>query len=165
VKERWRANRQAKRRRKGERGQSLVELALTMPVLFLLLLGLIEFGHAFNSYLTVLASARDAARMAAQGGTGPTTLQNLIITETARLPTGSVPAANPCTNAAGGVCISGIDSSGDGTGGCPTLVSAKECVRVKVCYVHPFIVGIPFFDGGTSVRMCSETVMRLANEA
>jgi Flp pilus assembly protein TadG len=134
-----------------------------MPILFLLLLGLVEFGHAFNSYLTVLASGRDAARMAAQGGAGPTTLQNLITTETTRLPTGSVPAANNCSNAAGGVCISGIDSSGDGDGGC--VVASKECVRVKVCYVHPLIVGIPFFDGGSSVRMCSETVMRLANEA
>jgi hypothetical protein len=136
-----------------------------MPVLFVLLLGLVEFGHAFNSYLTVLASARDAARMAAQGGTGPTVLQNLITTETTRLPSGSVPSANSCTNAAGGVCIWGIDSNGDGTGGCPSLVSSKECVRVKVCYVHPFIVGIPFFDNGNSIRMCSETVMRLANEA
>jgi hypothetical protein len=104
--------------------------------------------------------------MAAQGGADHTLLENLVTNETERLPTGSVPTANDCSNAAGGMCIQGTNSDGTSNNtGCPTLVSSKECVRVKVCYVHPFIVGIPFFDGGTSVRMCSETVMRLASEA
>ena len=35
--------------KRGERGQALLEFALTAPLLLLMLLGLIEFGHALNS--------------------------------------------------------------------------------------------------------------------
>ena len=37
------------RKRRGERGQSLVELALTLPVLLLLLVGVAELGNSLNA--------------------------------------------------------------------------------------------------------------------
>ena len=45
-------------RRRGERGQSLVELALTLPVILFLLVGVVEVGNALNAYLTVVDGAR-----------------------------------------------------------------------------------------------------------
>lgn len=52
---------------KDNRGQSVVELALVLPVLLLLLGGMIEFGRVFHDYLVVTAAAREGARAAAVG--------------------------------------------------------------------------------------------------
>ncbi len=46
------------------RGQSLVEMALTLPVMLILLSGLIEFGFMLNEYLTLQDGVRNAARFA-----------------------------------------------------------------------------------------------------
>jgi Flp pilus assembly protein TadG len=159
------------RRRCGERGQSVLELALTMPILVLLLMGLIEFGHAYNSYLTIVAAARDAARMAAQGGASGDTLRVLVENETARLPASNDLDAinNECTDPSGGVCIEGIyltgSNAGEGDGLCTgTAGTPNNCVKVKVCYDHPMIVGIPIFTSANSIHMCSQTTMRLAHD-
>ena len=45
-----------------ERGQSLVEFALVLVPLFLILLGIIQFGFIFNSYVTITNAAREGAR-------------------------------------------------------------------------------------------------------
>jgi Flp pilus assembly protein TadG len=45
-----------------EDGQSLVEFALVLTPLFLVLLGIIQFGFIFNSYVTLTNSAREGAR-------------------------------------------------------------------------------------------------------
>ncbi len=45
----------------GERGQSLVELAITLPILILLLLGTVDFGMAIFSYSMLRDSAQEGA--------------------------------------------------------------------------------------------------------
>ena len=47
----------------GESGQSLVEFSLVLMPLFLILLGIIQFGFIFNTYVTMTNAARDAARL------------------------------------------------------------------------------------------------------
>ena len=49
---------------KSERGQSLVEFALVVPVLLLLLFGIIDFGRVFHASLTIDHAGREAARAA-----------------------------------------------------------------------------------------------------
>ncbi|NDJ75376.1 MAG: hypothetical protein GYB65_03880 [Chloroflexi bacterium] len=49
----------------GTRGQSLVELTLTLPVLLVMLLGLAEIGWYANNYLTLLDVVREAGRFGA----------------------------------------------------------------------------------------------------
>ncbi len=44
-----------------ERGQSLVELAISFPVILLLLLGTIDFGMAFYSFLIIRDAAQEGA--------------------------------------------------------------------------------------------------------
>ena len=44
------------------RGQSLVEFALVLMPLFFILLGIIQFGFVFNSYVTITNATREAAR-------------------------------------------------------------------------------------------------------
>jgi hypothetical protein len=50
------------RHRKDARGQSLVEFALVLVPLFILLLGIIQFGFIFNTYVTMTNAAREGAR-------------------------------------------------------------------------------------------------------
>ncbi|MEW6225688.1 MAG: TadE family protein [Chloroflexota bacterium] len=50
------------RRRDRDGGQSLVEFALILGPLLLLLLGVVQFGFIFNTYVTVSTAAREAAR-------------------------------------------------------------------------------------------------------
>ena len=47
----------------GEAGQSLVEFSLVLMPLFFILLGIIQFGFIFNTYVTMTNAARDAARL------------------------------------------------------------------------------------------------------
>jgi hypothetical protein len=49
------------------RAQSLVEFAITLPVLLLLFSGLVEFGFALNFYLSLLDATREAARYYSNG--------------------------------------------------------------------------------------------------
>ena len=48
-----------------ERGQTMVEFAIVLPVLCLLLFGAIQFGILFNSYVTLTDAVRAGARKAA----------------------------------------------------------------------------------------------------
>jgi Flp pilus assembly protein TadG len=50
-----------------ERGQTLVEFALVLPILSLLLLGVIQFGVAYNHYITLTDAVRAGARKGAVG--------------------------------------------------------------------------------------------------
>lgn len=53
-------------RREGrDRGASVVEFALVMPLLFMLVLGIIDYGLWFNDSISVRQGAREAARKAA----------------------------------------------------------------------------------------------------
>jgi Flp pilus assembly protein TadG len=45
-----------------DRGQSLVEFALVLVPLFVILLGIIQFGFVFNAYVTITNAAREGAR-------------------------------------------------------------------------------------------------------
>lgn len=46
-----------------EKGQSLVEFSLILMPLFFILLGIIQFGFIFNTYVTITNASRDAARL------------------------------------------------------------------------------------------------------
>ncbi len=48
-----------------ERGQTLVEFALLVPVLLLLIFGAIEFGRVFHATHVITSAAREGARAAA----------------------------------------------------------------------------------------------------
>jgi Flp pilus assembly protein TadG len=50
---------------RGEHGQAMTELALVMPIFAMLLLGIVQFGIAFNNYLTLTDATRAGARRAA----------------------------------------------------------------------------------------------------
>jgi TadE-like protein len=125
-------------RGRGERGQSLVELALTLPVLLLLLVGLVEVGNALNAYITVVDAGRDGARLGSKGGASDDEIKNLVVTEMGRLPDGVDPATD-------------ITVERD-------VVPDSPSIRVKVCYDHSLILGVPLVTPDP-LRICSTTTM------
>jgi len=52
-------------RLKNERGQTMAELTLVLPVLRVLLLGIAQFGVTFNNYVSLTDAVRAGARKAA----------------------------------------------------------------------------------------------------
>ena len=52
----------------GARGQAVVEFSLVLPLFLTVMLGIIEFGFAFNSVLAVNFASRNAALTAAESG-------------------------------------------------------------------------------------------------
>jgi Flp pilus assembly protein TadG len=138
----------------------MIEFALTAPLLIVLLLGLVEMGHAFNSYMTVVAAARDSARLGAQfGSADQTPLKNLVVTETTRLENAPIQIATPnCGTNNPGVCIT--TGTNTPTPGGPT----DKWINVRVCYNHSMIVGVPGVGNGP-INMCSQTKIRIANPA
>lgn len=56
-----------RRLQKDEKGQSIVELALILPIIIVILFGILEFGRIFHSYLVITHAAREGARVGAVG--------------------------------------------------------------------------------------------------
>jgi Flp pilus assembly protein TadG len=54
-----------RKKNKSQRGQSLVEFALVLPIFLLLVFAIIDFGFGFHAWLTVTNSAREGARIGA----------------------------------------------------------------------------------------------------
>lgn len=63
-------------RRKGS-GQAVVELALILPVLILVLVGILEFAILLSNYLVVQDAARDAVRQIVVGGNDAAVFQSV----------------------------------------------------------------------------------------
>ena len=48
-----------------EKGQTMAEFAIVLPLLVVLLFGIVQFGILFNNYVTLTDAARAGARAAA----------------------------------------------------------------------------------------------------
>ena len=58
----------SKRSKRSQRGQSLVEVAISMPILLMIIVGLVEVSQMGITQNRVSTAARNAARFGAQGG-------------------------------------------------------------------------------------------------
>ena len=97
------------RRIKESPGQSLVEFILVLPVVFLLIVNIINFGAFFYAWITVANAARAGADFAilgeASAGTlttpTPAQIQSIITTDILSLPNRASLVVNICQNNAG----------------------------------------------------------------
>lgn len=65
-------------KRRGERGQTMVEFAIVLPIFLVLLLGIAQLGIAFNNYLTLTDGVRAGARYGAVLRTSGTRVSDTI---------------------------------------------------------------------------------------
>ncbi len=121
-------------RHEGERGQALIEFALTIPVVFMVLFGIIDFGRALYAYDLVTNAARLGTRYAIVHGTSCT--------------------PSPCTATSGDIqtyvqsMVTGIDASSvtvvatwPAATGCAGGTATPLCpVLVKVTYSFKFLL-------------------------
>lgn len=70
-------------RNDAQEGQSLVELALLLPVLLLIMAGVLDLGRAFHAYVTVTNAAREGARYGAFHPTDSFGIRNQVEQEAA----------------------------------------------------------------------------------
>ncbi|HEY6532018.1 MAG TPA: TadE/TadG family type IV pilus assembly protein [Acidimicrobiales bacterium] len=147
----------------GDDGAVLVEFALVMPVLFLLLFGVIEFGINLNDYQAVRQAARDAARSAvvADYGTGSCAPP---VSATASQNSQAVACTAKAATGLTGVAVKVIFTDQNGTAF--TTDKVKVCVAVKARsmsgLLKPFLSNVTL---KTSVEMRAEKQLALSTTA
>ena len=137
---------------RGRRGQSLVEFALVVPMLLLMVVGVIEFGRAWNVSQVVTDAARQGARKAAV-----LNAQGLSASDIRDSVGDVVAAALGSVNQACGNCVDTVEGAGDG---------ANTPVRVVVAVPYDFMIfgpvmalaGQSFTNGSITLR--SAAIMR-----
>jgi Flp pilus assembly protein TadG len=121
-----------------ERGATAVEFALIVPLLIVLVLGIVEFGHAFQVQGTLSAAAREGVRLMA--------LQNDPAAARAAV-------RNAATSLKPGITDAQIAIS---PASCPVLNGGSTSVRLTITYPMPYLTG--FF--GTGLNLTGTGVMR-----
>lgn len=120
--------------RAGRRGQSLVEAALTMPLVITLCLGIADGGRAFYYREAVTNATRQAVRVASQTrAAGDTACQSVpsagTITVSAHIPSVAGDSA-ALTTASSIATAAALEGSSDGTAAGSKLAAANTTVSV-----------------------------------
>lgn len=120
--------------RTSERGAVAVEFALLAPVLVMLLLGIMEFGRAYNAQITLSSAAREGVRVMAIGNN-------------------SAAARTAVKNAATGLQPTLTDGNITIT---PSSCTAGVQTTVNITYTLTTMTGIagPFTMEGKGVMLC-----------
>ena len=122
--------------RDGERGAAAVEFALVVPLLLLLVMGIVEFGRAYNAQTTISGAAREGVRVMA--------LRN----DPAAAKAAVKSAASPIQLSDAQISISPTSCTSSGT--------TPQTATVTVTYKVDFLTGLL----GTGVTLTGKGVMR-----
>jgi Flp pilus assembly protein TadG len=133
------------RRLRGERGASAVEFALIVPLLIMLVLGIAEFGHAFQVQGTLSAAAREGVRAMALRN-NPVDAKAVVREAASSL---DPDITDPQIK---------IDVVGSTATTCPPTGAGSTSVRLTITYPMPFLTH--FFGSGltltgTGVMRCN----------
>ena len=154
-------------RRGGENGQAIIELALTLPLLLVIVLGIFDFGFMFQRYEVVTNAAREGARVGVLPGYRVDDAQARAIAYLSAGGLGGTSTVN-VADCDSGALVNGKRCSfaekTTATFGSPA--KTVGVIKVTVSYDHEFtFVGplMSLFGGGNlaSVRMKSVSIMRL----
>jgi hypothetical protein len=147
-----------------EGGQAVIELALTLPLLLLVLTGIIDFGFQFQRYEVVTNAAREGARVGMLPGYGPPdasarALSYLLaggIGGTVRACGGAVTPNTKCATAV--VETTTIPGTGP-----PAKTVQQIKVTVEYDHEYTFVGPIMGLFGGSlgTVRLSAISTMRL----
>ncbi|MCO6451660.1 MAG: pilus assembly protein [Caldilineales bacterium] len=102
-----------------EQGSSLVELALILPVVLVLTLGVVDVGRAFRTYIVLLGGARDGAYWLSLK------------------PADTVGASQKVIEAAESIGLEGGDIAVS-----PVILNTDGVARISVSHTFVFFVGL-----------------------
>ncbi len=148
---------------KAEQGQSLTELALLMPFLVILLLGTIDLGRAYFTYVGITNAAREGARA---GMDNPTNAGDCSTSKTIRysvcqeLQSSGFTLANPSTDIA--IECSALSPESYSSANCSTVATGGR-IRVTVQYNFSFMTTQVI--GLNSLMMKNWAAMTITNGA
>lgn len=125
---------------KREEGVAAVELALVLPVLFLILFGVLEFGRVWSQYQLYQGAAREGARCAAVASSSNCVVQTRI--NQASQPFTASPTASQEIIDLAGVPVAG----GTRANGCLVTDKGKD---IRVSWPQQLNVDIPFWNNVT----------------
>lgn len=134
----WRAI--AKRLRRSERAQGLVEFGVLLPIVLVMMIGVLELVNAYDHYISVVNASRDGARIGAKGVATDAEIRSLVANDLSRLPNGVTPASDITINR--------------------TPVPGDAAISVKSCYDHHLLIHLTVVMPDV-VRVCSTTTMRM----
>ena len=135
-----------------QRGTQIVEFAILVPVLLLLILGSLDFGRAYFSWIVLTNGAREGARTAAVGSI-PAVVYDRVSSSVAGLPLSGSLELESCPPSGGNQAWCIVTNNLEGTRGDP--------VTVRVEYNFRYLV--PGFWSGPEglVTLAAESTMRL----
>lgn len=127
-----------------ERGAVAVEMALLMPILVLLLLGIMEFGRAYNAQVTLTNAAREGVRVMA--------IKN-VENEARTAAISAMSTLNPTTV---NPSFAFTFATTPVTSPSPTTCAAGRQVTMTISYTLDSLTGIagPFAMTGKGVMQC-----------
>jgi hypothetical protein len=111
------------RTRNKERGATILETALVLPILFAVIFGILEFGRAYNIFQTVTNAAREGARYSvapwasgtANAGSLPDPatqvvplVQHFLLGDGIVVPDGNIVVVQNCSGTAACPAVNGI---------------------------------------------------------
>jgi Flp pilus assembly protein TadG len=134
--------------RGGERGNAVIELALTLPLLLLVVLGIFDFGLMFQRYEVVTNAAREGARVGVLPGYSQADAQNRALQY---LASGGItgPAAACGSGVAGNRCAEAAFSTTTITGSTPAKTVDEVTVTVEYVHQHVWVGPIMSLFGGS----------------
>lgn len=128
-----------------DRGAAAVELALVLPVLLLLVMGIVDFGIAYNRQISLSGGAREGARWLALHATDQAGAVTRTINAGPVTPSLAASDVSLCTGPSGGTCTTGA--------------SCAAGLVVQVLATQPYDISIPFGPQLT-VNIRGKAVMR-----
>lgn len=121
-------------------GQSLVEFAMTLPVLALLLFGIIQYGFIFSALLTVRNASAVGARYAVIGTPSVDSIRAVAIGAVAPMLKTNIATASVTNTTVGGATATSVT------------------VNYNLPLIIPFVV--PGKTAGSTLALTATTVMR-----
>jgi Flp pilus assembly protein TadG len=116
---------------RGEEGTSVVEFALVAPVLFLVLVGILDLGRAVNAYVTVSNAAREGSHYAILHPTAaPSAIASAVRTRVSPL--------DPCLVSVSSSYYNGATFTAWPLGGVPASSPSPSAVPVRVAVAYPW---------------------------
>jgi Flp pilus assembly protein TadG len=143
---------------RGRKGQALAEFALILPILFLLIAGIIEFGRGWNIKQAVTDAAREGARYTVVDDKGPAQNAAPIIAKIkARLALANLATTDPPTT----ISVTPVSKIKACDIPLSNASGAEMTVRVSTQYKMGWVGAILKWAGGSNtITISSKATMR-----